>query len=175
MTGAPSPGGDPATAVRDGVLRGLAHELSNRTGTIGAVAEALVAADPSSRMARALHDEAARLDALLHLLRLLPAEPARATEPVRPADLVADAAALFALHPAGRERTVAFADADAAPPVRVHVPATVHALVVLLVAKAGDGATVAVTWREADGEVVLAVGDGVLRLPTLAASRARGG
>lgn len=159
--------------VRDGVLRGLAHELSNRTGTIGAVAEALVAADPASRLALALRAEAARLDEVLRLLRLLPADPARPAEPVRPADLVADAAALFALHPAGRDRTVALERGDDAPPVRAHVPATVHALVRLLVRASPDGATVAVSWREADGDVVLRVGDGELRLPTLAAARTR--
>lgn len=159
--------------VRDGVLRGLAHELSNRTGTIGAAAEALAAADPSSRLALALRAEAARLDEVLRLLRLLPADPARPSEPVRPADLVADAAALFALHPAGRDRAVRLERGDDAPPVRVAVPATVHALVALLVHAPDDGATVAATWREADGDVVLRVGDGELRVPTLAAARAR--
>lgn len=179
----PAAGGSDADAAadadaRDGVLRGLAHELSNRTGTIGAVAEALVAADPASRLALALRAEAARLDEVLRLLRLLPADPARPAEPVRPADLVADAAALFALHPAGRDRAVALERGDAAPPVRAHVPTAVRALVALLVGAAGgdgDGAAVAVTWREADGDVVLAAGGREVRLPTLAAARAREG
>ena len=181
MTVTPNAGPGTAADARDDVLRGLAHELSNRTGTIGAVAEALVAADPSSRLALALRAEAARLDAVLRLLRLGPADPDRPAEPVRPADLVADAAALFALHPAGRDRTVALDRGDDAPPVRARVPAAVHALVALLVARAADaseaddGATVAVTWREVDDDVVLAAGAGAVRLPTLAAARAREG
>ena len=77
MTVTPDPRAGAAGDVRDGLLRGLAHELSNRTGTIGAVAEALVAADPSSRLALALLAEAAPLDEVLRLLRLLPADPAR--------------------------------------------------------------------------------------------------
>lgn len=153
-------------AAADGVLRGLAHELSNRTGTIGAVAEALAAERPDSRLAAALGVEAERLQELLRLLRLLPADAERTAEPVRPADVVSDALALFALHPAGRGATVDAAALDDAPPVRVRVPALTRALLVLLTATAGDeGEAVRVhaaaddAWLELRVEGEGAVGD----------------
>lgn len=126
--------GWPPTAER--LLRGLAHELSNRIGTIGAAAEALRAADPASRIAGMLASEATRLEALLRLLRLLTTEGDAAPEPVRPADLLADAVALLALHPDVRETAIVVEGGDEAPPVRVRVPALVRAVVVLLEAQA---------------------------------------
>ena len=143
MSGA-APEPDASSAAADLVVRGIAHELGNRTGTIAAAAEALAAADPASRYAAVLADEARRLDELLRLLRLVPLDPARAPEPVRPADLAADAVALFALHARGRDARVATEGLDDAPPVRVHLTAIVRALVVLLAAArgAGDGARV---------------------------------
>ncbi|MHB1224859.1 MAG: hypothetical protein ACYC2G_12595 [Gemmatimonadaceae bacterium] len=142
----------------DAVLRGLAHQLSNRTGTIGAVAEALAASEPSRELAAVLGAEAERLEALLRLLRLLPRDLARGPEPVRPADVVADAAALFAQHEAGRGTAVAMMDLDRTPPARVCVPALTHALVVLFAAAAGDdGASVSVRGEDVDGAARLTV------------------
>lgn len=123
----------------DAVLRGLAHQLSNRTGTIGAVAEALTAGQASPALAAALTAEASQLESLLRLLRLLPRDLGRGPEPVRPADVVADAAALFAHHERGRGSPVAMVDLDETPPARVRVPALTHALVVLFAAAAGPG------------------------------------
>ena len=140
MTGVTPPAGgpaDPVAAAAEAVLRGLAHQLGNRAGTIGAAAEALHAADPSSQYAALLADEARRLDELLRLLRLLPLDPARAPEPVRSADLMADALGLFALHARGRELTPEVQGLEDAPPVRVRGPAVSRALVVLLAAAAG--------------------------------------
>lgn len=139
MTDVGTPAGGAAwPTAADGVLRGLAHELSNRTGTIGAVAEALAAERPDGSLARALGAEAARLEELLRLLRLLPADGDRVAEPARPADVLADALALFALHPRGRDTAAVVAPAlEDAPPVRAHVASLTRALLLLLVAAAG--------------------------------------
>jgi hypothetical protein len=151
-------------SAADGVLRGLAHELSNRTGTIDAVAETLAAERPDSRLAVALTAEAERLRELLRLLRLLPADADRPAEPARPADVVADALALFALHPGGHGATADAAMLEDAPPVRVRVPALTRALLVLLAAAAGpEGRPVRVRATSDDAWLVLRVeGDGVL-------------
>ena len=161
MTGVTPPGGgpaDPVAAAAEAVLRGLAHQLGNLAGTIGAAAEALHAADPSSQYAALLADEARRLDELLRLLRLLPLDPARAPEPVRPADLMADALGLFSLHVRGRELTPEVQGLDDAPPVRVRGPAVSRALVVLLAAAAGpEGGAVAVRRTGTNMELALVV------------------
>ena len=156
MSGAvPEP--DASAAAADLVVRGIAHELGNRTGTIAAAAEALAAADPASRYAAVLADEARRLDALLRLLRLVPLDPARPPEPARPADLTADAVALFALHARGREARVAAEALDDAPPVRVHLAAVVRALVVLLDAARGAGDRVRLEHGGTDADLALRV------------------
>ncbi len=149
--------------ANDAVLRGLAHLLSNRTGTIGAIAEALTSADPKQLFAAELAVEAERLHSLLSLLRLMPRDLESNQEPVRPADVVADAAALFAHHERGRMTPVSMVDMEEAPPVRVRVSALVHALLVLLAAAAGeDGRPVSVRGEEADGMTRLKVtGDAV--------------
>lgn len=149
---------EPWIDATDAVLRGLAHQLSNRTGTIGALAEALAATDPPHELAAVLAAETERLEALLGLLRLLPRDLARDPEPVRPADVVADAVALFAQHESGRGATVATVDLDRTPPARVRVPALTHALVVLLAAAAGErGAPVSVRGEEVDGATRLTI------------------
>ena len=134
------------SGVSDGVLRGIAHQLSNRTGTIGAVAEALAASDDSSsNLTQALRGEAAKLEELLRLLRLMPRDQGRGPEPVRPVDVVGDALALFAHHPVGHHSIPTLDRVEQLPPVRVHVPAFTHAVLLLLVAAAGpDGSPVTV-------------------------------
>ncbi len=144
--------------ANDAVLRGLAHLLSNRTGTIGAIAEALNSADPTQPFVAALTVEAERLHSLLRLLRLMPRDLESNQEPVRPADVVADAVALFAHHERGRMTPVSMVDMEEAPPVRVRVSALLHALLVLLAAAAGEnGAPVSVRGEGADGMTRLKV------------------
>lgn len=137
------------------LLRGFAHELSNRTGTIGGAAEALAAADPEGRWSSVLAVEAGRLDELLRLVRLLAADARREAEPVRPADLAADALALLTLRPDdARELPVALAtELDDAPPVRVQVIAATRALALLLAQESDAGAPVSLAW-EADATCV---------------------
>lgn len=138
-------GAGPWQGVADGVLRGLAHQLSNRTGTIGAVAEALAASEPESRLVAALRGESAQLEELLRLLRLMSRDAGRGAEPVRPLDVVSDAVSLFAYHPAGYGARATLDGVERVPPVRAHVPAFTHAVLLLLAAAAGpEGAPVTV-------------------------------
>ena len=143
----------------DAVLRGIAHHLSNRTGTIGAVAEALIAANPSDPLAAALVREAAELDLTLRAVRLMSLEPGRPAEPVRPADLLADAQRLLTMHGDARDASLDTGGLEAAPPVRVRVGPSVHALLLLLVAAAGDrGAAITVRAEGVAGLTRLTVG-----------------
>ena len=152
----------------DAVLRGIAHHLSNRTGTIGAVAEALIAAKPDDPLVAALAREAAELDLTLRALRLMSLEPGREAEPVRPADLLADARRLLAMHGDARDAVVDTGALDAAPPVRVRVGPAVHALLVALVAAAGrDGAPVTVRADALPGATRLTIGGAGLLDPTV--------
>jgi hypothetical protein len=74
--------------VSDALLRGLNHALSNRAATVGAVSGVLDPAEPpSAAIVDVLRDEAARLDELLQLARLLPGQRA-GTEPVHLPDVV---------------------------------------------------------------------------------------
>lgn len=181
------PTGDAAEAwheTGEELLRGLAHQLSNRVGTVAALAEALAATDPANRLAGALADEAAQLEELLRLYRLLPRDGGRGAEPVRLQDVVRDALALFAHHPRGRGLVAPAPDVhdvhDVVPEVavvRAHVPSVQRALLILLDAAAphdADGpATVTVACR-AEGEraVVRVSGAGLAAGPSIAA-RAR--
>lgn len=153
--------------TNDAVLRGLAHLLSNRTGTIGAIAEALSEVDTAqplaASLAASLAAEAEKLHSLLALLRLMPRDLELDPEPLRPADVVANAAALFAHHERGRMTPVSMVDMEEAPPVRVRMSALIHALLVLFAAAAGmDGAKVSVRGEGADGMTRLKItGDAV--------------
>ena len=168
-TAAPAPWVD----ATDAVLRGLAHQLSNRTGTIGAVAEALAATQPAHALAAVLSAEAAHLEALLRLLRLMPRDLGRGAEPVRPADVVADAVALFAHHESGRGAPVAMVDLDDTPPVRVHILALTHALLVLFAAAGEGGTTVSVRGEGDDAAARLIVtGDAATGPGAVAAAEA---
>lgn len=59
--------------LRDAILRGMAHALSNRVAALGGISGL---ADPgqiwTDRLSKALNDEARRLENILRLLRLLP-------------------------------------------------------------------------------------------------------
>jgi hypothetical protein len=140
----------------DLLVRGAAHSISNRVGTLGALAEALAASDPSGPFPPVLAEEVRRLEETLAVLRLLPRDEGRGAEPVRPADLVADAARLLDLHPHGRDGRVAVEGGEAALPVRVHPPSAVHALLLLMVEAAGEegaAVTVAIEGEGDDDEV----------------------
>lgn len=103
--------------VRDSLLRGLAHALSNRIATIGSIAEFLRMGDedPAS-LAEMLSVETGRLGELLEQMRALSAPQSHRQSAFRLSDAVAAAIALHDFHPDRRtvELTVDAGD-DARP------------------------------------------------------------
>ncbi|MDF1503753.1 hypothetical protein [Roseisolibacter sp. H3M3-2] len=137
-------------AARDAVLRGLVHALSNRVGTVSAVASMLDPGAPAAAAATAmLQGEAERLEALLEEFRRFAGEPGGGAEPLHLPDLVALAAALHAHHPMLRDVPCALPNADALPPAYADPAAVLDALLVALDAAKGaagaDGVRIAAT------------------------------
>ena len=79
-------------SVHDDLLRGLTHALSNRLGTVAA-ASYLLDQQPTAvnTAAATLLAESERLEALLHLIRLLPYPDGAVAEPVIPTDATTQA------------------------------------------------------------------------------------
>lgn len=87
-------------SVHDDLLRGLTHSLSNRLGTISALAYMIeLKPDSLGTSAATLRAESERLDALLQLLRVLPRRSAATAEPIVPTDTTTMAVALQLYHP----------------------------------------------------------------------------
>lgn len=153
----------PWLAARDAVLRALVHDLSNRAGTVAAVAGVLAPDAPArGRLVEALQGEGERLVALVERFRhLLPPPEAVAddapTEPVLVGPLLDEAAALAASHPALRDAGCAVADVAGVPPVRV-APDRVRLLVLALAVEAAEaGRPVRLGARALGGRVRLTV------------------
>jgi hypothetical protein len=143
-------------AARDAVLRGLVHALSNRVGTVGAVASMLDPGAPAGGAPVAmLQGEAERLERLLEEFRRFAGEPGGGPEPVHLPDVVALAAGLHAHHPTLRDVPCALPEADALPPAYADPAAVLDALLVALDAAKGaaGGAAVRIA-ASADAEVV---------------------
>lgn len=122
------------------LLRGLAHTLSNRVASLGAIADTLAADGTlSSTYVAALGDEAARLDTLLRLQRLLGGTGGEELpEPVHLPDVVPDLAALHALRATAREIPLTVDGDPSVLPVRVRLPAFAQAVLALLAAAAEE-------------------------------------
>lgn len=92
---------NPFDALRDAILRGVAHALSNRVAALGGIAGLV---DPgqlwTERMASALQDEAKRLGDVLRLLRLVPADLRIEFGAIELQPLVPDVVALHAYNSA---------------------------------------------------------------------------
>jgi hypothetical protein len=104
-------------SVHDDLLRGLTHALSNRLGTISAMAY-VIAMQPANLEASAagLREESERLDVLLQLLRTLPRRADGVAEPIVPTDTTAQAVALISHHPDVRDVTTTITvDGDLQP------------------------------------------------------------
>lgn len=86
-------------AVRDALLRGLTHALSNRVMAITTLAELAVESVVSGTTVDVLSSEARRLDALLHQFRLLSPAPPAAPEPFNIADTLPPLVELAGRHP----------------------------------------------------------------------------
>jgi hypothetical protein len=120
-------------AERDLLLRGLNHALSNRVGTLGAVAAMLEPGiPPRGALVDALRDEAERLERLLVLYRLLPEEGDAVPELVHVPDVLSAVLALHAEHPELRDVACEVDAAGAAVPARVAPAALSHALLLAL-------------------------------------------
>ena len=88
---------NPFDALRDAILRGVAHALSNRVAALGGIAGLV---DPgqvwTDKMSKALHDEARRLGDVLRLLRLVPSDVRVEAGAVELQPLIPDVVALHA-------------------------------------------------------------------------------
>ena len=93
----PTPETSSFDTLRDAILRGMAHALSNRVAALGGINGL---ADPgqiwTERLSKALHDEARRLEEILRLLRLLPADGRGDAGAIELQPLVPDVIALHA-------------------------------------------------------------------------------
>ncbi len=92
---------NPFDALRDAILRGVAHALSNRVAALGGIAGLV---DPgqlwTDKMSKALHDEARRLGDVLRLLRLVPSDVRVEAGAVELQPLLPDVVALHAYNSA---------------------------------------------------------------------------
>src|SRR5689334_4089316 len=134
------------------LLRGLAHALSNRVGTLVAAVGLLApGASASPTIVGVLRDEGDRLEQVLNLMRVLAGPADAEPEPAEPlllTDLVAPAVELHAHHPALRDVAVTVEPDPLAPPVRARHAGLTRALLVLLSAvKAAAPDGVRIAWR----------------------------
>lgn len=127
--------------IHDDLLRGLAHDVSNRVATISAIGTLLDPARlPDERVLASLRMDAERLERLLEQLRQLPRRADAEPEPMLAGDAVRTALALFACHPEFRDVVCTVVAADDVAPVRADPAALAHALCVALTAAARVGA-----------------------------------
>jgi len=87
------------STVRDAVLRGLTHALSNRVMAITTLADLAGDASAVTTTRTVLASEAVRLDALLQQFRLLSPAAAAPAEPLNIADVLAPLVDLAGRHP----------------------------------------------------------------------------
>lgn len=157
--------------VHDELLRGVAHALSNRLGTLAALTGILEAGImPDVRLVGGLNDDGVQLERLLQVLRHLPRREDDAVEPMLLTDAIDMARQLVAEHPAFRGRgadgvrdvLVRF-EGDVGP-VRADPTAVAHAIVVVLLAATRVHAGPVHLTLARDGDVVrlLARGTGAL-------------
>jgi signal transduction histidine kinase len=119
--------------LQEELLRGVTHALSNRVATLSAAAYMLEYEDVTpAQAADSLRVESERMDALLQLLRQLPARGEPGCEPVVPTDVVAQATLLHAQHCDLRELPVTVASADDVLPCWVDPHVLLQALLLLL-------------------------------------------
>lgn len=175
----PSPGDAPAlrawALARDAVLRGLVHALSNRVGTVAAVAGMLESAEGDGASAesvgvaaRILAGEGERMEALLAQFRLATTDSFgadAAPEPVHVLELLAEVATLAAV--VGWEVGIAGETGGGdTPPAMVGRAPLAHALLVLLHAARGGVAEAPVLAAAREGVAVrLWVASGTSRAP----------
>jgi hypothetical protein len=128
-----TPDRNPFDALRDAILRGIAHALSNRVAALGGIG---MLADPgdiwTERLAKALGDEAKRLEDILRLMRLLPDDGRGDAGAIELQPLVPDVIALHAYNSALLQVECGAVLDRETPPVFANRPRLVHALLLAI-------------------------------------------
>jgi hypothetical protein len=142
--------GDQWLRVAEKVLKGLNHQLTNRVTGIDAIVVLLDPSEkPDERMLQLVKDEVEKLQSLLMLYRLMPAEPTDRPEAVRLQDIVPRVAQLHSHHADLRGVSCSHRGDPDTPPVLVRMSALMRCLLVLLESGAGtayrSGSTVPIT------------------------------
>ncbi len=132
--------GDQWLRVSEKVLKGLNHQLTNRVASLEAVITLLDddQEPPDLQLLGSLTQEVKRLNHLLTLYRLMPAEPFVTTEPVRLQEVVAQVMELHAHHADLRGIPIAVDRGGDTPPVLIRPSALLRSLLVLLESAAGN-------------------------------------
>ena len=173
----PTPETTSFDALRDAILRGMAHALSNRVAALGGINGL---ADPgqiwTERLSKALHDEARRLEEILRLMRLLPADGRGDAGAIELQPLVPDVIALHAYQSALLQVQCSAVYDRETMPVFANRPHLVHALLLAIdTAKRhaqARGGCVSVSYRGDADRVTIRVATEPSTLPAKPASAA---
>lgn len=132
--------GDQWLRVAEKVLKGLTLDLTDRVAALEAVSATLTQAGQAADQAaaRSLVQEVARLNQLMQLFRLMPAEPFVRTDAVRLQDVVPQVLELHQHHTDLREIPVDVQVSADTAPVLVRPSALLRCLLVLLESAAGN-------------------------------------
>ncbi|MDQ6827891.1 MAG: hypothetical protein M3081_03400 [Gemmatimonadota bacterium] len=161
-----------ANAVRDGLIAGLAHALSNRISTISVVAQTLELGDSDhAALSDMLGQEVVRLEEILRLMRLIPTDGR--PEPVLISELMNDAAALARHQRDLRDVKVDFSGGDDLLPMYGDRAAMLMAVLEAIVEEARETKRFAVRWSGTQSAVTVAIGARELAFATLPEVRRR--
>lgn len=132
--------GDQWLRVSEKVIKGLNHQLTNRVASLEAVVTLMSDEEevPDLQLMSSLAQEVKRLNHLLQLYRLVPAEPFVTVEPVRLQDAVTQVMELHGHHADLRGIPIEVDRAVDTAPVRVRPSALLRSLLVLLESAAGN-------------------------------------
>jgi hypothetical protein len=124
---------DPLTDIRDGILRGVAHALSNRVAALSGVAGLVDFGNlPLNRLSRALGSEVSQLGQLVEMVRLLPSDARPRGEAIELRTMLPAVVALHALHADLRDVACTVQDDRNAQPVHLGRSVFVHAVLLLV-------------------------------------------
>ena len=130
---------DPFAAIRDGILRGVAHALSNRVAALSGVAGLVDFGNlPADRLSRALGSEVSQLGQLVEMVRLLPSDARPRGEAIELRTMLPAVVALHALHADLRDVACTIHHDRDAQPVHLGRSAFIHAVLVLIDAAKRD-------------------------------------
>ena len=124
---------DPLDGIRDGILRGVAHALSNRVAALSGVAGLVDFGNlPADRLSRALGAEVSQLGQLVDMLRLLPSDVRPRGEAIELQKMLPAVVALHALHADLRDVSCIIEHDRDAHPVHLGRSVFVHTVLVLI-------------------------------------------